>query len=58
MMDLLLKHTPHAVVHRLEVRRVRWPEHGRDTIWRLMLQQCYDVVDTIVTGHCPVLLKD
>jgi len=55
-MDSLLKHTPHAVVHPVEVRRVRRPERGWDKIWRLLLQQHYCVLGTMWWGT--VLLKD
>ena len=36
--DTLLKHTPDAVVHRIQIWRIRWPHLWRDKLWRLPLQ--------------------
>ena len=33
--DPLLKHTPDAVVHRIQIWRIRWPHLWRDKLWRL-----------------------
>jgi len=44
--DLLLKHTPHGVVNRVEYWRVKrpvWPESGWDKIGRLLIWQCATV---------------
>jgi len=36
--DPLLKDTPHAVVHRIQIWPIGWPHLWRDKIWRLSLQ--------------------
>jgi len=33
-----LLHTPDAVVHRIQIWRIRWPHLWRDKLWRLSLQ--------------------
>ena len=35
--DPLLKQTPDAVVHRIQIWRIRWPHLWRDKLWRLSL---------------------
>jgi len=35
--DPLLKDTPDAVVHRIQIWRIRWPHLWRDELWRLSL---------------------
>jgi len=49
-------YTTHAIVNRVEVRRVRQPERGWDKIWRLLRQQSYCVFGTMWWGT--VLLRD
>jgi len=36
--DPLLKDTPDAVVHRIQIWRMGWPRLWRDKLWRLSLQ--------------------
>jgi len=36
--DPLLKHTPDAVVHQIQIWRIRWPHLWRDKLWHLSLQ--------------------
>jgi len=36
-LDPLLKHTPDAVVHRIQIWRIRWPHLWRDKLWSLSL---------------------
>ena len=36
--DPLLKHTPDAVVHRIQIWRIRWSHLWRAKLWRLSLQ--------------------
>ena len=36
--DPLLKDTPHAVVHRIQIWIILWPHLWRDKIWRFSLQ--------------------
>ena len=38
MIDPLLKETPDAVVHRIQIWRIGWPHLWRDKLWRLSLQ--------------------
>jgi len=38
VVDPLLKHIPDAVVHRIQIWRIRWPHLWRDKLWRLSLQ--------------------
>ena len=54
--DSLLKHTPHGVVNRVEVRWVRRPESRWDKIGRLLIQQRYSVFGAMWWGT--VLLKN
>jgi len=54
--DPLLKHTPDAVVHRIQIWRIRWPDFWRDKLWRLSLQHGDSV--TCTTCWCPILLKN
>jgi len=35
--DPLLKHTPYAVVHRIQIWRIRWPHLWQDKPWHLSL---------------------
>ena len=42
VVDPLLKHTPDAVVHRIQICRIRWPHFWRDKLWRLSLQLVSD----------------
>jgi len=35
LVDHLLKHSPDAVVHRIQILRIRWPHLWRDKLWRL-----------------------
>jgi len=41
--DPLLKDTPNAVVHWMQIWRIGWPHLWRDKIWRLSLQHGYSV---------------
>ena len=52
----LLKHTPDAVVHRIQTWRIRWPHLWRDKLWRLSLQHGDSV--TCMMCWCPILLKN
>jgi len=59
--DPLLKHTPDAVVHWIQIWRIRWPHLWRDKLWRLSLSlslslQHGDSV-TCTMCRCPILLK-
>ena len=54
--DFLLKHTPDAVVRRIQIWRIRWPHHWRDKLWRLSLQHGASVTCTMC--WCPILLKN
>ena len=54
--DRLLKHTPHAVVHRIQIWRIRWPHLWRDKLWRLSLQHGDSVTCTMCL--CPIFLKN
>ena len=54
--DPLLKHTPDAVVHRIQIWRIRWPHLWRDKLWRLSLQHGDSVTCTMC--WCPILLKN
>ena len=54
--DPLLKHTPDAVVHRIQIWRIRWPHLWRDKLWRLSLQRGDSVTCTMC--WCPILLKN
>ena len=54
--DSLLKHTPDAVVHRIQIWRIRWPHLWRDKLWRLSLQHGDSVTCTMCL--CPILLKN
>jgi len=54
--DPLLKHTPDAVVHRIQIWRIRWPYLWRDKLWRLSLQHGDSVTCTMC--WCPILLKN
>ena len=53
--DLLLKHIPYAVVHRIQIWRIRWPHLWQDKLWRLSLQHGDSVMCTMC--WCPILLK-
>jgi len=39
--DPLLKHIPDAVVHRIQIWRIRWPHLWRDKLWRLSLSAAW-----------------
>jgi len=54
--DPLLKHTPDAVVHQIQIWRIRWSHLWRDKLWRLFLQHGDSVTCTMCL--CPVLLKN
>jgi len=54
--DPLLKHTPDAVVHRIQIWQIRWPHLWRDKLWRLSLQHGDSVTCTMC--WCPILLKN
>ena len=54
--DPLLKHTPDAVVHRIQIWRIRWQHLRRDKLWRLSLQHGDSVTCTMC--WCPILLKN
>jgi len=54
--DPLLKHTPDAVVQRIQIWRIRWPHLWRDKLWRLSLQRGDSVTCTMC--WCPILLKN
>jgi len=54
--DPLLKHTPDAVVHRIQIWRIRWPHLWRDKLWCLSLQHGDSVTCTMC--WCPILLKN
>jgi len=54
--DFLLKHTPDAVVHRIQIWRIRWPHLCRGKLWRLSLQHGDTVTCTMC--WCPILLKN
>ena len=45
----------HAVVHRIQIWRIRWPHLWRDKLWRLSLQHGDSVTCTMCL--CPILLK-
>jgi len=51
VVDPLLKHTTYAVVHQIQIWRIRWPYLSRDKLWRLSLSaawwQCH-VHDVLV----------
>ena len=46
--DPLLKHTPDAVVHRIQIWRIRWPHLWRDKHWRLSLCSMVTVLKNVV----------
>jgi len=54
--DSLLKHTPDAVVHQIQIWRIRWPHLWRDKLWCLSLQHGDSVTCTMC--WCPILLKN
>jgi len=54
--DPLLKHTQDAVVHQIQIWRIRWPHLWRDKLWRLSLQHGDSVTCTMCL--CPILLKN
>jgi len=54
--DPLLKHTPDAVVQRIQIWRIRWPHLWRDKLWCLSLQHGDSVTCTMCL--CPILLKN
>ena len=39
--DPLLKHIPDAVVHRIQIWRIRWPHLWKDKLWRLSLSAAW-----------------
>ena len=55
--DSLLKHTPDAVVHRIQIWRIRWPHLWRDKLWRLSLQHGDSARITCTMCWCTILLK-
>ena len=54
--DPLLKHTPDAVVHRIQIWQIRWPHLWRAKLWRLCLQHGDSVTWTMC--RCSILLKN
>ena len=56
--DPLLKHTPDAVVHRIQIWRIRWPDFWRDKLWRLSLQHGDSARITCTMCWCTILLKN
>ena len=52
--DPLLKDTPDAVVHRIQIWQIGWPHLWRDKIWRLSLQHG-DSVTCTVNGMISVM---
>ena len=46
----------HAVVHRIQIWRIRWPHLWRDKLWRLSLQHGDSITCTMC--WCPILLKN
>ena len=54
----LLKHTPDAVVHRIQIWRNRWPHLWRDKLWRLSLQHGDSARITCTMCWCTILLKN
>ena len=54
--DPLLKRTPDAVVHRIQIWRIRWPHLWRDKLWHLSLQHGDSV--TCMMCWCLILLKN
>jgi len=48
--DPLLKHTPYAVVHQIQIWRIRWLHLWRDKLWRLSLSLCSMV--TVSRARC------
>ena len=55
--DPLLKHTPDAVVHWIQIWRIRWPHLWRDKLWRISLQHGDSVTWTMCRCSCSILLK-
>ena len=51
-----LGYVPGAVVHRIQIWRIRWPNLWRDKLWRLPLQHGDSVMCTMC--RCPILLKN
>jgi len=56
VVDHLLKHTLNAVVHQIQIWRIRWPHLWRDKLWCLSLQHGDSV--TCMMCRCPSLLKN
>ena len=56
VVDHLLKHTPDAVVHQIQIWRIRWPHLWRDKLWHLSLQHGDSVTWTMCS--CSILLKN
>ena len=54
--DFLLKHTLDAVVHRIQIWRIRWPHLWRAKLWRLSLQHGDSVTWTMC--RCSISLKN
>ena len=58
VVDHLLKHTLNAVVHQIQIWRIRWPHLWRDKLWRLSLQHGDSARVTCTMWRCPILLKN
>jgi len=56
VVDHLLKHTPDAVVHQIQIWWITWPHLWRDKLWRLSLQHGLSVTCTMC--RCPSLPKN
>ena len=57
VVDPLLKHTSNAVVHRIQIWRIRWPHLWRDKLWHLSLCSMRGDSVTCTMCWCPILLK-
>ena len=55
---LLKQHTPDAVVHQIQIWRIRWPHLWRDKLWRLSLSLQQGDSVTCTMCLCPILLKN
>jgi len=56
MVDPFFKHTPDAVVHRIQIWQIRWPHLWRAKLWRLSLQ--HGNIVTWMMRRCSILLKN
>ena len=53
--DPLLKHTPDAVVHRIQIWRIKWPDFWRDKLCHAAER---DASVTCTTCWCTIFLKN